>query len=461
MQQRYRDIFMRWISCSCAHVDCESKSVRASLGQHRWHLLLVLIALFLLAGCSVPWSSVPALTPTPTVQYAGGEPVLPRLQKLYHDAPALLPGNLTVAQQSWPLAGHDPANTFAAASVALKGVTRWFFQTPGPALTAPVVAGGLTLFNGGDGVLYAVNSQTGALQWRVPVGDTLVAGTPAVADSIVYVAAQGHGLMAINLRNGAILWKVDTQLPVRAAPVVVGSLLLVLAGANDLFCLNRQTGAEYWDFKSEDVFANFWPSQGQPAVTTADGGLVFVALGASTEFNALKATTGRKAWEYTVDSRMVGAPVYDAQLGLVFVATWLGHIYALNAATGLLKWRFDLPDAGALDYGFASGPALANGTLYIGDYQGQIFAINALTGKPRWSMNTGGSTLATPAVRLEGNTAADIYVANQDGNLEALSAATGQPEWHIYLGELRSAPVLSNGMLFVSSGGDHGLFALG
>jgi len=54
----------------------------------------------------------------------------------------------------------------------------------------------------------------------------------------------------------------------------------------------------------------------------------------------------------------------------------------------------------------------------------------------------------------------DVYVTNQDGNLTAINGINGLREWHIYLGELRSEPVLVNGTLFVGSVGEHGLFAL-
>ncbi len=416
--------------------------------------------MILLAGCSSPWSSSSTFMPTPTPQFAGGEPVLPQLQKLYRDAPLPSAGDIAATNQSWSLAGHDSANTFATTGSPVRGAIRWFFQTPGPVLASPIVAGGLALVNGGDGVLYAIDSSTGNLRWRVPVGDALVAGTPAVAEGVVYVAAQGHGLMALDLRSGTTLWQVDTHLPVRAAPMVVGSLLLVMAGANDLLCLDRATGKEYWEFKSEDVLSNFWPSQGFPAVTIDDGGLAFAALGASTEFNALNLRTGRKVWEQTVDSRMVGSPVYDASLGLVFVATWAGHVYAMDARTGTIKWRFSLPGAGNTGTGFASGPALANDTLFIGDYTGQIIALDTHNGKTRWIYQDHGSVVATPVVRSVSGTTMDVFVTNQNGMLTALDVNNGSLEWHIYLGELRSAPVLVNGMLFAGSVSEHGLFAL-
>ncbi len=409
-----------------------------------------------LAACSGPWSS--SLQATPTPQYAGGEPVLAQLQRLYRLAPSL--ASSMPKPISWSLAGYDGANTAAMEATALRGNIRWFFQTTGPVLSSPVVAGNLVLVNGGDGMLYALNRQRGMLQWRIAVGDALVAGTAAVADGIVYVAAQSHGFMALRLSDGSLLWQVDTRLPVRAAPQVVGSVLLVLAGANDLLCLDKTSGAEYWDFKSEDVLADFWPSQGQPAVSTLDGGLVFVALGASTEFNALHMQTGRKAWERTMDSRMVGAPVYDAADGLVFVATWAGSLYAMAARTGQLKWHLALAHAGLPGMGLGAGPALAGGRLFLATYQGQVKAIDVQHGTVIWSDRIGGVFLSAPIVRLAQQQAADVFVTNQTGTLLALYAKTGFPEWQVYLGELRSSPTLAQDELLVGAVSAHGLFAL-
>ena len=421
-------------------------------------LPVFLVVALALVGCDAPWRAGNAVAPKATPQFAGGEPVLPGLQVLYREAP--LPTSAPPAANSWPVAGYDAANTAAAAAAPLAGRIAWFLHTPGPALAAPVVAEGTVLVNGGDGALYAADARTGAQRWRVPLGDALTAGTPAVAEGVVYVATQGHGLSALRLESGAPIWTVDTQGPVRAPPLAVGSLLFVATGANTLRCLDQRTGAEYWAFKSEDTQANFWPTQGQPAVTTMHGGLVFVALGASTEFNALRLSTGQKVWESAVDSRMVGAPVYDAAHGLVFVATGAGHLYALDANTGAQRWLSSLPGAGGVGVGFAAGPALAGGSLFIGDDGGDVLALDAQTGTTRWTAPGNDALLGPPAVRTAGGVAADIYLAEQRGALVALRADSGMREWRSQLGQLRAQPILAGGVLLVSAVEAHGLYAL-
>src|SRR5258706_1277070 len=112
-----------------------------------------ILLILLLAGCSTPWNSgSSAVMPTPTAQFAGGEPILPQLQKLYLDAPLPSSHDVTAANQFWSLAGHDIANTSAIIGSPVRGNIQWFFQTPGPVLASPVVAGGLMLVQWGGGV---------------------------------------------------------------------------------------------------------------------------------------------------------------------------------------------------------------------------------------------------------------------------------------------------------------------
>jgi outer membrane protein assembly factor BamB len=94
-------------------------------------------------------------------------------------------------------------------------------------------------------------------------------------------------------------------------------------------------------------------------------------------------------------------------------------LYAVDAATGRLKWSFDA------DGGLWDGPALADGTLYFGDQTGNVYALDADTGQNKlWSAKVDGGVKMTPLVD-EGI----VYVGTDRSLLYAFKADSGQSIW--------------------------------
>jgi outer membrane protein assembly factor BamB len=54
---------------------------------------------------------------------------------------------------------------------------------------------------------------------------------------------------------------------------------------------------------------------------------------------------------------------------VVYVGSYDGNVYALNATTGANVWNFT---TGASVY---SSPAVANGVVYVGSYDGNVYAV--------------------------------------------------------------------------------------
>jgi outer membrane protein assembly factor BamB len=69
---------------------------------------------------------------------------------------------------------------------------------------------------------------------------------------------------------------------------------------------------------------------------------------------------------------------------MVYIGSWDGYVYALNALTGKEIWRFHTWRFDA-EIGIVATPVVANGIVYIGS-QGiaSFYAINASTGKEVW-----------------------------------------------------------------------------
>ncbi|MFL5559850.1 MAG: pyrroloquinoline quinone-dependent dehydrogenase [Gemmatimonadaceae bacterium] len=121
----------------------------------------------------------------------------------------------------------------------------------------------------------------------------------------------------------------------------------------------------------------------------------------------------------------------------------LAQIDRANVARLAVAWRFRTGEAGAgYETGrrtsFESTPLVVNGTLYLSSALGRVFALDAATGAERWRFNPGVPRVSfgdfanrgvsywvDPAARRGSHCAARIFIATIDGRLIALDAATG------------------------------------
>ena len=388
---------------------------------------------------------------------AGGEMVLPHSQIHFHDAPLPTSDAFQLPANAWTLAGYDSAATRAVTLTACcSGQSPhplWFHSFGMPLLDSPLISNNRVYLLAPDGYLHVLDVHSGAELWRVAVGGEMTANGLALANGLVYVAMAGHFIAALDATNGQLRWQFDTVGVVRAAPLVVGSDVLVESGANSLECLDALTGEEYWVFHSEDALAQFWPTHAPAAIAN---GLVYVALGASNEFNALDIRTGRKVWEASIQERMTGGPMVDQVLGLVYVVTWTGRVLAFDAKTGKLRWNALVPG------GSESSPALSLrlNTLYVTGFVGGLYAFRANSGKLSWHIALGSALDASTTV-VQSKEQVWVIIAAQGGACVIVDARNGEHLYAWQLGELRASSVIANNTLYQASVGEHGLFAIG
>ena len=200
---------------------------------------------------------------------------------------------------------------------------------------------------------------------------------------------------------------------------------------------NAGTLSRYWRFDAGDFV---WSS---PAVT---GGVVFVGSFEGVLY-ALDASTGAKLWQ-----RRTGGPIWSSPAvadGVVFVGSDDGNLYALNASSGAKLWSF--ATGGKLD----SSPAVAGGVVYVGASKGTVFALDAATGAKLWSHPTGADfVFSSPAVAngivYVGADFLDSPFAPHPGDLYALDATTGAELWKVSMSqEVDSSPAVAGGVVYV------------
>ena len=129
--------------------------------------------------------------------------------------------------------------------------------------------------------------------------------------------------------------------------------------------------------------------------------------------------------------------------GRVYVGSQNGTVYALDAASGCIRWTF------AAAGGVRTAIAIGNGLVYFGDTAANVYAVDAETGARRWVRSvethplariTGSPTLHdgrlyVPTSSYEESQGADPQYAccTFRGSVTALDAATGAVIWKTYM----------------------------
>jgi eukaryotic-like serine/threonine-protein kinase len=352
---------------------------------------------------------------------------------------ALLEGS---SSGDWPVFGYDPGHTgYVDALVephVLAGKLAWS-QKFGPIFSSAVAGLGMVYIASTDGYLYALDQTSGAIVWRVNIGNYLTDATPALEGQALFVSVHSTTIEALNARTGSVYWTFDMAEKIQAPPLVVGSHVLV-ASRTTLWSLNATNGQLLWKFHRGAVS---WPTTGVPAVA---GNTVYIGLGSGTQFWALDLSSGQALWSFDTGDRITSTALVAANI--VYVATWHGMLFALDRVHGTKLWSYSLngkTNQSVVD-GVGGSMALADGKLYVGDYRGEVICLDAQHGKLTWRFATGAQVLATPVIA-----AGLVYVGSDDGYFYALNTRTGRPAWRYATGEVRSSASLASGHLYVGS----------
>ena len=140
-----------------------------------------------------------------------------------------------------------------------------------------------------------------------------------------------------------------------------------------------------------------------PKVQTADWPTFLfnaqrTAATTDTTLSTTNASTLVKHWSFQTGGIVASSPTVVN--GTVFVGSWNGYEYALNAKTGAQKWATYLgvttvrsdcnPSSGA---GVSSAATVQNGIVYVGGGDAYWYALNATTGAVLWRVYTGDNSV--------------------------------------------------------------------
>lgn len=337
-------------------------------------------------------------------------------------------------------------NTGLASGRPLKAVQEWRFVTRPAPFGSPVYDGDGTLLFASD-TLHAVNAATGEQKWEFFVGLSGFGSAAPVlgANGLVYIASV-EGLHAIDRRTGKAVWKYPAQSAANATGAVGKDGTVYAYLGSSFVALNGKTGARQWVFSVVNPHPDVQHIPCSPMLDT-HGAVIFG--GADRSVYALDCATGKLRWARDIGQAVINSSPAIGDDGMVYISSSGqsdSRINALDGATGEIVWRM------GFRVGVISSPALgSDGLLYCGSGNRSVYALDQKSGDVRWKFTTGGWIESSPALDPNGM----VYIGSGDHKLYALDGATGAKKWEYETPfGIFSSPLLTpDGALFFSASG--------
>jgi outer membrane protein assembly factor BamB len=298
-------------------------------------------------------------------------------------------------------------------------------------LSVPAASQTIASFRG-DAQHSGIYAQAGApllhgIKWKFKT-DGAVISTPAVVDGTAYFGSNDHFLYAVNIADGAQRWKFKTGSRVASSPAVSQGRVYFGSYDGNIYAVDAKSGEQRWKFATE----------GERRFT-----------GKHLHGNDPAGESMPDPFDFYLSSPTI---VQDT----MYIGSGDGNVYALDAATGALRWKFHTGNV------VHASPAVANGVLYIGSWDSYFYALEAKSGQERWRFKTGEDHDIANQVGIQSSaTIADgiVYFGCRDSNLYALDALTGAKKW-AYSNKgswVISTPIVKDGTLYFATS-DTGLF---
>jgi outer membrane protein assembly factor BamB len=298
----------------------------------------------------------------------------------------------------------------------------------------------------------------GDVRWSFKTGGKIFS-SPAILNGIAYFGSEDHFLYAVDTRNGRLVWKFKTNAAVHSSPAVFQNTVYFSSYDGYFYAVNATNGTGQWKFKTggerkvgakglwtmkpagmymEDQYDFFLSSP----IVHSKGKNHSVYFGSSDgHLYALNAENGQLKWKFKTNGIIHTSPALENDI--VYIGSWDTNLYAVDAETGTRKWAFktgEQPEYHVLE-GIQASPSIKNGLVYFGARDGYFYALDAKTGNLTWKYSADNSWILTTA-SLKDST---VYFCTSDTYLFiALNARTGAEKFRTQLhGYAYSSPAIT------------------
>ncbi|HEY6640575.1 outer membrane protein assembly factor BamB [Povalibacter sp.] len=308
-------------------------------------------------------------------------------------------------------ASHDGE---VVALSAANGRRSWSVKTKLALAAGPEVGAGLVILGSSDGDVIALDAATGEQRWRKAINSEVLARPVVVNDLVIVRTVDGH-LEGLSLTDGATRWAVDEQVPRltlrgTAAPVVAGERVIAGFDNGRVLAVDVRNGDVLWDtivnapkgrtelerlsdidspahVSGDDIFVVGF--QGRVAMLALDSGQIWWARDASSYRG------------FTMDD------------DIIYLTNSDSVVVAMKRTDGSVVWEQSLLRRRGL-----TAPTLDGDALLVGDFEGYLHWLDKASGEIVARTKTDGDRITNAATADDGRT----FVQTDSGKLIAFKS---------------------------------------
>lgn len=284
-------------------------------------------------------------------------------------------------------------------------------------------------------------------KWRVHLRKSLYS-SPVIVDGKVYLGSSSKRVFCIDLESGKTLWV--KELPARiwgSTPSVDHGRVFVGAVDGCVYSLDAQSGEDVSTYCAQNPeFLGSVDVLSSPLVE--DGRLIFGSD--NKDIYGWDLAGQRTLWRYST-----GDILHDnsasSMSGTAYMASRDGIAYALDLATGALRWK-----SAKIAKPYNTAPALDGERAYFSGGDSILHVLSQADGHELWQFKTGHIMMSSPALDGQGH----LVVGSGDKSVYALNVSDGSQVWKFETQEgVLSSPLITGGLVWVGSY-DEKLYAL-
>lgn len=282
---------------------------------------------------------------------------------------------------------------------------------------APVVANQRLYVADADGRIHARDATNGNLIWSIDA-ETQITGGPGFGENTILIGTGEAETIAYSADNGEEMWRATVSSEILSPPQKALNTVIVRTGDGKVFGLSGSTGKRLWIY-DRTVPSLTLRGTSNPIIS---GDLVIAGFDGG-KMAALDLRTGKLAWEASVAvargstdvDRMVDIDSTPKIVdGVIYIATFQGHLSAMQLETGRVLWDRDISSY--------AGFGVDQQNIYVTDDKSHIWAFDRFTSTSAWKQEK----LHMRGITAPASIGDFIVVGDYEGYLHWMSKASGK-----------------------------------